>query len=171
MDVEEKARHRMTIAGLRPAGKKFELSLEQKLDIKKAFDLFDTEGIGKIETKELKITMRAFGFEPKKDELKKIITDADKDGSGMLSYEDYLEFIAEKMCLKDSNEDIVKSFRMMDIDHSGTITYENLKQVSRELGEILTEEELREMIAHADKDQDGVVNLKDFYKTMLEKQE
>jgi centrin-1 len=37
------------------SGPKFELSEEQKTDIKEAFDLFDTEGNGKIETKELKV--------------------------------------------------------------------------------------------------------------------
>jgi centrin-1 len=37
------------------SGPKFELSEEQKADIKEAFDLFDSEGNGKIETKELKV--------------------------------------------------------------------------------------------------------------------
>lgn len=53
------------------AGPKFELSEEQKNDIKEAFDLFDTEGTGKIDTKELKVAMRALGFEPKKRKLRK----------------------------------------------------------------------------------------------------
>jgi centrin-1 len=37
------------------SGPKFELTDEQKADIKEAFDLFDVEGNGKIETKELKV--------------------------------------------------------------------------------------------------------------------
>ena len=37
------------------SGPKFELTEEQKGDIKEAFDLFDAEGTGKIETKELKV--------------------------------------------------------------------------------------------------------------------
>lgn len=37
------------------SGPKYELSEEQKADIKEAFDLFDKEGTGKIETKELKV--------------------------------------------------------------------------------------------------------------------
>ena len=31
---------------------------------------------------ELKVAMRALGFEPKKEEIKKMIADIDKDGSG-----------------------------------------------------------------------------------------
>ena len=34
----------------------------------------------KIDAKELKVAMRALGFEPKKEEIKKMISDIDKDG-------------------------------------------------------------------------------------------
>jgi centrin-1 len=35
--------------------------------------LFDTEGTGKIDARELKVVMRALGFEPKKEEIRGII--------------------------------------------------------------------------------------------------
>lgn len=57
-----------------------ELTEEQKQEIKEAFDLFDTDGSEKIDAKELKVAMRALGFEPKKEEIKKMISDIDKDG-------------------------------------------------------------------------------------------
>ena len=41
---------------------------EQKQEIKEAFDLFDTDGSGEIDSKELKVAMRALGFEPKKED-------------------------------------------------------------------------------------------------------
>ena len=44
-----------------------ELTEEQKQEIKEAFDLFDTEGRNEIDAKELKVAMRALGFEPKDD--------------------------------------------------------------------------------------------------------
>ena len=34
--------------------------------------LFDTDGSGTIDAKELKVAMRALGFEPKKEEIKKM---------------------------------------------------------------------------------------------------
>ncbi len=58
--------------------KKFELTEEQKQEIREAFDLFDTDGSGTIDAKELKVAMRALGFEPKKEEIKKMISDIDK---------------------------------------------------------------------------------------------
>ncbi|SBT02179.1 centrin-1, putative (CEN1) [Plasmodium ovale curtisi] len=49
--------------------KRNELNEEQKLEIKEAFDLFDTNGTGRIDAKELKVAMRALGFEPKKEDV------------------------------------------------------------------------------------------------------
>lgn len=52
----------------------------QKLEIKQAFDLFDRNGSENIRASELKVALRALGFEPRKDELKKIIAEYDKNG-------------------------------------------------------------------------------------------
>ena len=49
-------------------------------EIKEAFDLFDTSGSGTIESKELKVALRALGFEPTKDEIKNLIGNFDKAG-------------------------------------------------------------------------------------------
>ena len=61
--------------GASAKSKKFELTEEQKQEIREAFDLFDTDGSGTIDAKELKVAMRALGFEPKKEEIKKMISD------------------------------------------------------------------------------------------------
>lgn len=45
----------------RPA-KPPELTNEQKQEIREAFDLFDTDGSGTIDAKELKVAMRALGY-------------------------------------------------------------------------------------------------------------
>ena len=58
------------------------VSEEQKQEIREAFDLFDADGSGSIDAKELKVAMRALGFEPKKEEIKKLMADIDSDGSG-----------------------------------------------------------------------------------------
>ena len=58
-------------------------------------------------------------------------------------------------------------FRLFDDDETGRITFANLKRVSRELGEDLTDEELREMIDEADKNGDGEVDEGEFITLML----
>jgi centrin-1 len=37
------------------------------------------------------------GFEPKKEEIKKMIADVDKDGTGVIEYQDFLDLMTVKM--------------------------------------------------------------------------
>lgn len=41
--------------------------------------------------------MRALGFEPKKEEIKKMIADIDKEGSGTIDFNDFLSMMTQKM--------------------------------------------------------------------------
>lgn len=52
---------------------------------------------GKIDAKELKVAMRALGFEPKKEEVKKMISEIDKAGTGKIDFQDFLELMTAKM--------------------------------------------------------------------------
>ncbi|KAK1329575.1 hypothetical protein QTO34_009757 [Cnephaeus nilssonii] len=148
------------------ASPKPELTKEQIQEIRQAFDLFDTDATGTIDVKELKVAMRALGFEPKKEEIKKMIGDIDKEGTGKMNFNDFLTVMTQKMCEKDTKEEILKAFKLFDDDETGTISFNNLKRVAKELGENLTDEELQEMIDEADRDGDGEVNEQEFLRIM-----
>jgi centrin-1 len=143
-----------------------ELTEEQKQEIKEAFDLFDTEGLGQIDAKELKVAMRALGFEPKKEEVKRMIADIDREGRGVIEFQDFLDVMTVKMAERDPREEILKAFRLFDDDSSGKISLRNLKRVARELGETMTDDELQEMIEEADRDGDGEISEEDFIRVM-----
>ena len=120
--------------------------------------MFDTDGSGTIDAKELKVALRALGFEPKKEEIKKMIADIDKDGSGTIDFNEFLDMMTAKMSEKDSREEILKAFRLFDDDETGKISLKNLRRVAKEIGENMTDEELQEMIDEADRDDDGEIN-------------
>ncbi len=154
-----------------------ELTEEQKQEIKEAFDLFDTDGSGRIDAKELKVAMRALGFEPKKEEIKKMIADVDKDGTGVIEYQDFLDLMTVKMVTlsetiltpqaeRDPLEEIRKAFKLFDDDETGKISLKNLRRVAKELGETMTDEELQEMIDEADRDGDGEISEEEFIRIM-----
>ncbi|XP_055148601.1 centrin-1 [Symphalangus syndactylus] len=150
----------------RKVAPKPELTEDQKQEVREAFDLFDVDGSGTIDVKELKVAMRALGFEPRKEEMKKMISEMDKEGTGKISFNDFLAVMTQKMSEKDTKEDILKAFRLFDDDETGKISYKNLKRVANELGENLTDEELQEMIDEADRDGDGEVNEEEFLRMM-----
>ena len=93
--------------------KKPGLSEEQIEEIREAFNLFDTDHSGNIDYRELKAAMRALGFEVKKEELKKMITDIDADGSGSIEFPEFLEMMTGKMGEKDTKEEILKVFKLV----------------------------------------------------------
>eukprot|EP00420_Gonyaulax_spinifera_P010636 CAMPEP_0197942536 /NCGR_PEP_ID=MMETSP1439-20131203/124461_1 /TAXON_ID=66791 /ORGANISM="Gonyaulax spinifera, Strain CCMP409" /LENGTH=299 /DNA_ID=CAMNT_0043565793 /DNA_START=68 /DNA_END=969 /DNA_ORIENTATION=- len=130
------------------------------------FDLFDTDGSGEIDSKELKVAMRALGFEPKKEEIQKMISDVDDDGSGTIGYEEFLKMMTHKILNRDPKDEILKAFRLFDDDETGKISFKNLKRVAKELGERMTDEELQEMVDEADRDGDGEVNEEEFLRIM-----
>jgi len=66
-----------------------ELTEEQKQEIKEAFELFDTDKDGAVDYHELKVAMRALGFDLKKAEVLKILRDHDKLGHGLMDFEDF----------------------------------------------------------------------------------
>lgn len=46
------------------------------------------------------VAMRALGFEPKKEEIKKMIAEVDKDATGKISFVDFLSVMTQKMVRK-----------------------------------------------------------------------
>eukprot|EP00624_Nannochloropsis_granulata_P007597 evm.model.NODE_8653_length_7507_cov_21.255362.2 len=123
------------------------LSEEQRQEIKEAFELFDTEGTGRIDSKELRVAMRALGFEPRKEEVARLVASAvEEDESGSITYKKFVEMMAVKMGEKDGREEMAKAFRLFDAGEKGVISFQDLKRVARELGESMTDQELQEMI-------------------------
>merc|ERR1711865_1270988 len=147
-----------TNMGRKSAKKKGGLSEEQMEEIREAFGLFDADASGSIDVRELKAAMRALGFEIKSEELKKMVSDVDTDGSGMIEFGEFLEMMTGKMGEKDSREDIEKVFKLFDDVNTNKVPFRNLARVAEELGENIDDEEMQDMINQADRDGDGEIN-------------
>merc|ERR1711924_487523 len=126
----------------------------------------DTDGSGLIATGELKVAMKALGFEPKPGEIEKLIHSVDDDGDGEMDYDDFERMMERKILDKDQKDVLLKAFALFDDDKTGTITLANLKRVAKELGETLSEDDLKEVIAESDKDGDGELSMDEFLAVM-----
>ena len=93
------------------------------------------------------VAMRALGFEPKKEEIRKIIQDIDRDQKGVIDFQDFMEIMSVKIVSflfsflnyqlqaeRDPREEMIKAFKLFDDDGTGKISFKNLKRVARELG-------------------------------------
>mmetsp|Transcript_6082 Transcript_6082/g.19186 ORF Transcript_6082/g.19186 Transcript_6082/m.19186 type:complete len:154 (+) Transcript_6082:212-673(+) len=146
------------------AGKK--LSERDQAELKEAFDLFDREKSGKLNCHELKVLMRALGFQVKKKDVIKMIHDIEPSNEGYIDFPLYSQLMAERYAERDPEEEIMKAFQLFDNDGSGKISLKNMRHVAQELGEDLADEELQAMIEEFDRDQDGEISQEEFLNIM-----
>ena len=138
-------------------------------ECREVFDLFDKDKDGSITTKELGDVMRALGANPTNTELQEMISEVDKDNSGKIEFNEFLDLFARKMKDPDTEEDLIEAFKIFDKDGSGNISASELRHVMTTLGEKLTEEEADEMIREADTNGDGYIDYVEFVKIMMSK--
>lgn len=146
--------------------KKKELSEEQKQQIREAFELFDTDKDRAIDYQELKVAMRALGFDVKKAEVLKLMAEYDRQSTGKISFADFNDVMTQRILERDPKEEMLKAFRLFDDDDTGKISLRNLRRAAKELGETLTDDELRAMISEFDADGDGEINVDEFIAIM-----
>merc|ERR1711981_870379 len=118
------------------------LSEEQIEEIREAFNLFDADNSGAIDVRELKAAMRALGFEVKKEELKKMISDIDNDGNGSIEFGEFLEMMTGKMGEKDTRENIDEEelqdmINQADRDGDGEINVDEFYRIMKKKGNFL----------------------------------
>ncbi|RLN26732.1 hypothetical protein BBJ28_00006780 [Nothophytophthora sp. Chile5] len=78
---------------------KQELPDDQKRELREAFELFDTDKVGSIDYHELKVLMRALGFQVTKREVLALVEDVDVQRSGRVDFSDYMEISTWLLCL------------------------------------------------------------------------
>lgn len=68
--------------------------------------MFDKDGDGTIDTKELGAVMRSLGQNPDMEEIEEMIDEADEDGSGSINFPEFVGLMLKKQEGGTSREDI-----------------------------------------------------------------
>ena len=104
-----------------------DLTEDQKQELKEAFELFDNDKTGSIDMHELKILMRALGFDVKKPDIIKIV-------HGSLMFCD-LHLLRHELNILDSSNlslgFLPSEFLDVDPSNSGTIDYNQFLDISK----------------------------------------
>lgn len=142
-------------------------------ELREAFAMFDKDGDGTITVLELASVMRALGQQPTDDELQIMMNSVDVDQNGVIDFDEFLNLMRNHFYTDEDapNEEaeLLEAFRVFDRNGDGYITEEELKQALLNLGERLTGEELKGMIAAADKDGNGLIDYSEFVAMMKNK--
>ena len=148
------------------------LSNDEVDEIRQAFDLFDTNGTGKIDPKELKAAMQSLGFDSKNPTIYTLIADLDTPEAaknGGVNFDDFVGSINNKLGDKESKEGIHRIFELfIDDPNVDTITLSSLKKIAQELGENMSAEELKDMLERASAN-GTELTFDEFYEIMTKK--
>ena len=143
-----------------------EISTEENEDLRQAFDLFDIKENGKIDPSEIKETMKQLGFDLKNPTIYNIIKDLDTEESkknGGLSFSEFSEIMQKRLGDRDTKEGVRRIFNLfVDDEKAEYIPLESLKKVAKELGDKMSEDDLKDMIECATKNE-GKLSFDDFY--------
>ncbi|ORX46319.1 calmodulin [Hesseltinella vesiculosa] len=143
-----------------------QLDPAQISELREAFDLFDRDKNGFIDTKELGAVMQSLQMNPSDAELRDMINEADADGNGTMDFSEFLSLMARKQRDTDTTQELRQAFQVFDKDGNNYISKDELRQVMDSVGEKLTQAQLEEMIQEADTDGDGRINYEEFVKMM-----
>ena len=139
-------------------------------EFKEAFNSFDLEGSGKLQTSELKSFFRSLGQQQYNDaEIQEMIQEVDTDENGTVDFPELLTLLARKMKDQDTEEQLMQAFKIFDKEGVEGISVEDLGRVMVNLGDKLTQLEVDEMIREADIDDNGIIDKEEFVKMMMSK--
>ena len=153
-----------TTKGSKPSSqapsKKVEVKKEEVVksdgdEIKEAFELFDSNGDGKINVREIRGAMQSIGYDEKNPTVYEVITELDNPRSknaGGATFNDFCQTVNYRVPEKETTEDLRKVFNLfLDDPNSDTTSLESIKRVADELGENIEEIELNAMLNKASK--------------------
>jgi len=133
------------------------LSNEERAQVRQAFIAMDENKKGTITLLELKNVLQD-KFHVPNDEVQSIFQALDQNHDDEIHYSDFLAAMVGARI--NMHEDHLKSaFRKFDVDNSGYITKENLREV---LGETYEGETVDSLLAEADLLQDGRISYQEF---------
>ena len=143
------------------------LTEEEIEEIREAFAMFDTEGSGTIDPRELKAAMHSLGFEKKSPTVYEMICDLEDKGNEC-DFDEFLDAISSKLGNRETKDGIDRIFDLFDDDKTGTINLNNIRRVAKELGETMSLDELKEMLQRASSNGEEITR-EDFYNIMTKK--
>ena len=155
-----------------PEGKRKETKIMLKRDqqlggeMTDAFALFDKDGSGEIDSRELKVAMRSLGFRINKTQVAALLASLDADKSGTIGFDEFLTMMTGRMGEKHTKEDVRKAFNLFRPNQvDDIVSKDDFERVARQLlGNSVTDEKLRAILAEND-DNTTKLNLDDFNST------
>jgi len=145
-----------------------QLSAEMIAEFKMAFDIFDHDGGGDINTNELGRVMKLLGQSPGKEELDEIVAAVDVDGSGSIDFDEFLIMMVMQMNEENksaSDEEVKEMFRLFDKNGDNFLDWDELNDAIMGVEDAdppIEKWEVDAIYNEIDNNGDGVIDVEEF---------
>ncbi|GFR53023.1 hypothetical protein Agub_g15715 [Astrephomene gubernaculifera] len=131
---------------------------------RKAFNMFDKDASGTIDTKDLRTALSALGQNPSEEEMFVMISQVDEDGSRCIEFSEFVRVIQFNKALsaRDADEqETLDAFVALggNADRTGKISMDKLKSICEEFELTLSVDRL---VKDADRDFNGFLTYDEF---------
>lgn len=141
------------------------LTAEEYSEVKEAFQIFDSDGSGEIDVKELKEALENLGLDADNKAFQNLLDGIDSNKDGTIQLDEFVEMMTAKPSPKRTRDELKAMFDLISRDGQ-FIDFEDLRRVEDEMKDNKTDEVLEEMIYRADTNKDDKVSFEEFYTIM-----
>ena len=146
-----------------------ELLSEQEIcELHEAFNIFDVESDGSIDSKQLIILMNSLKQYPSQKELEKILNEFNIDKDGQIYFNQFLKIMAKRLKnIKEDEDRYLKNlFSNLDRNNNGLISIHEIRYIVTHSSENISEKDIETIMKEADTDGDGLISFEEFMTIM-----
>ena len=146
-----------------------ELLSEQEIcELHEAFNIFDVESDGSIDSKQLLILMNSLKQYPNQKELEKILNEFNIDKNGQIYFNQFLKIMAKRLKnIKEDEDRYLKNlFSSLDRNNNGLISIHEIRYIVTHSSENISEKDIETIMKEADTDGDGLISFEEFMTIM-----
>ena len=144
-----------------------DLTDEQIIEFREAFEAFDKDGNGSITVRELGTVMRSLGQNLSEAEIKEMIDIVDEDKNGTIDFQEFLHLIARKLKLVRKEEQLLDAINILDKDGNGKISKYELRYNLLSSNSDINGEDIEEFIKTIGTDEEGNIDIQNFIEILM----
>lgn len=136
-------------------------------ELKEAFDIFDREGNGIIQIGDMLDYLESLSVNSKYSTVFNLVARLEKEFPDGINFKEFLEHAQFLLGGIEDEDGLSRLFETLDIDSKEYLDKERLRELAREIGENISEEELDELIEESYECPNGKVDIDSFYRMMI----
>ena len=134
----------------------------RRRELRRSFDMFDSDGGGSIDQGEFQLLMKALGLPLTDDEAEDLMNEVDLDSSGQIDFEEFVTVMTRQGASKETQiEDAWKALGGQCYSARG-LDADEIEKGLKHCGIRVAHWEIRDMMCDADLDKDGKIDWEEF---------